>query len=337
MFDFSKIYSAPVNTDFILSKVADSVIFYQYFGPFELGKVYKSKFRKDRNPSTGFYVNKLGRLIYNDITTGEKLDCFAFVAKLYNISYSDAIKKIGNDFGIIGDSKQSIVSAATFKAASEIDKDCKQKTIIQVKPNRWKEENLAYWREFEISQKELEENDVYPIGDLYINKQKIYNPHNYLRYAYRLKYNGEEFIKIYSPHDTKMKWVSNIPLYIPFGLDTLPQSGDKLIVTKSQKDRIVLKKLFPAVIASQNESESALSSEIQEIIKNNHDFKRKIIFWDNDPTGVEACKKFNEKGFGYFNIPKECYEKFKIKDASDYVAYYGIDALADLLKEKNIL
>lgn len=52
---------------------------------------------------------------------------------------------------------------------------------------------------------------------------------------------------------------------------------------------------------------------------------------------VESCKKFNDRGFGYFNIPKEYHNKYGIKDASDYIAYFGVDALKELFIEKQIL
>jgi hypothetical protein len=335
MFDFTKIHSEPINRDFILSKISDSQIFYQYFGKFEIGKVYSSKFRKDKNPSTGFYVNKTGRLIYNDISTSEKLDCFAFVAKLFNISYSEAIKKVAVDFGIIDGVSTTIINPETYTSGLQIDTDCKKKTIIQFKPDSWKEEYLTYWREFEITKDELISEGVYPIKDLYINKKKIYNKDNHLRFAYVEKYKGEEFVKIYSPHDPQMKWVSNIPLNVPFGLSDLKFKSDTVIITKSKKDLMVLKKIFTDVIATQNESESSLSNEVQELLLNN--FSKAYIFWDNDPTGVDNCKKFNARGFRYFNIPREYYEKFKIKDASDYIAFYGVDALKELFEIKHIL
>lgn len=336
MFDFSKVHTERINRDFILGKVSESQIFYAYFGPFEFNRAYNSKFRKDNNASTGFYINKTGRLIYNDIKTGEKLDCFAFVAKLLNITYSEALKRVAIDFNIIDGAKLLNVTDFVLKRGAELDGQSKKKTIIQVRPRYWTDRDLTFWREYEITKAELIRERVYPVDRLYINKQEIYNPNNYLRFAYIERAGEEAYAKIYSPADPRMKWVSNIPLNLPFGLNDLSEDyDDTLIITKSKKDLIVLKKIFKNVIATQNESISALSDSI--ITNVCSKFQKKIIFWDNDETGVENCKKFNSKGFGYFNIPKSYYEKFKIKDASDFVAYYGIDALKELLTQKGIL
>lgn len=331
MIDFSKVYTEPINRDFILARLQESDIFYNYHGSFKLGVVYSSKFRKDSTPSCGFYINKNGKLIYNDLKTGEKLDCFAFVAKLFALTYGEAIQRVAKDFGIIqSDSKLVYKPNPDF----ELDLDVKSKTIIQFSPKRWDDNNLLFWRKYDIVREELEKENVFPINELYINKKKIYGK-DVQRYAYLERSNGEEFVKVYSPYDKQMKWLSNIPLYVPFGLKDLKFKTDTIIITKSKKDLIVCKKLFSDVIATQNESESALGFDVQDMLLSN--YEHAIIFWDNDQTGVDNCKKFNEKGFGYFNIPKMEYEKFKIKDASDYVAYYGVDALADLFKEKGIL
>jgi hypothetical protein len=132
MFDFSKIHTEPINSQFVLSRVSDAQIFSHYYGKFELGKVYPSVFRKDRSPSTGFYVGKTGKLIYNDIATSEKLDCFAFVAKLQNISYGEAIRRVAADFGFIHSSKGCVVTLDTLRHGLSVDKEAKKKTIIQL-------------------------------------------------------------------------------------------------------------------------------------------------------------------------------------------------------------
>lgn len=329
MLDFSKIYSEPISRQFVLARLQESDIFYNYFGNFKIGDIYSSFFRKDSHPSTGFYINKSGKLIYNDLKTGEKLDCFAFVAKAYNISYGDAIKKVCRDFGLIASDNVIYKPNPNFK----LDVEVKAKTIIQFVPDKWNVDNLSFWKQYDITKQELDRELVFPVSRLYINKKRIFGSE--LRYAYLENFNNEEFVKIYSPYDKRMKWVTNIPLRVPFGMNQLPYKSDTVIITKSKKDLIVCKKLFTDVIATQNESESSLPKDIQDILLSN--YKNRIIFWDNDQTGVNNCTLLNEKGFGYFNIPKEEYEKFKIKDASDYVSYYGIDALAELFKEKNIL
>lgn len=334
MIDFNKITS-NVDSNFVLSKIDAATIFSNYFGHFDMRKVYPSKFRKDKSPSTGFYINKHGEIIYNDLATGEKLNCFAFVAKLHNISYFNAIKKVAQDFGLIYSNKYVPISKEIFKLGAEVDLEAKQKTLIQFIPDVWSEKYLTYWRTYEVTEEELIREKIFPVKRLFVNKKEIWSKNGIVRFAKLVKFEGEEYVKIYSPKDKNMKWISNIPLTVPFDFEELPHESRRIFITKSFKDAVVLKKLFTDVIATQNESESALSPKIQlELIKN---YDEGIIIFDNDSVGVENCKKFNDKGFGYFNIPYHYYEKYNIKDCSDYVAFFGVDALRELFKEKQLL
>lgn len=335
MIDFSKI-EAPIrlNTEWILSKVEDHQIFRYYFGEFELGRVYCSKFRRDNSPSTGFYISKNGALLYNDLRTGEKLNCFTFVAKLYNISFKEAIKRVALDFGLI--SGGSGKAQGILSQAISFDREYKKTTLIQFIPGKWTVNRVRYWYQYEITVPELKREEVYPVDKLFINKVEIKVDELCFAYVVRERIKGKEniYVKIYSPYSERMKWLSNIPISVPFGLDKLSYKSHRLIIGKAQKDRLVLLKLFPSVIGAQNESESALPDELVKHLCFN--FDERIIMWDNDETGVENCKKFNMKGFGYFNIPKELLA-LGIKDVSDYVKAYGLKALEKLLKTKNIL
>lgn len=326
MINFSKIGNG-VDEDFVRSKVSESTIFSQYFGRFELGKVYNNPLRRDRKPSAGFYVNKRGRLTFSDFSTGEKYDAFSFVAAMYGLNYGGSIMKIAEDFGLIPSTGGTKYDK---NVVFEVELDVQRKTIIQIEPNEWKDEYLKFWSKYGVEEKDIDKRYIFPVKKLWLNGYLI--PTKEIRFAYMVKWEGEVFFKIYSPYSKDMKWLSNVPLHIPFGLDTLPFKSKTLFITKSAKDKVVMNKIFTDVIATQNESEAAISSDVENFIKLNYD--RYIIVWDNDVVGVENCKKFNDRGFGYFNIPGEYYEMFKIKDCSDFVEYYGIDALKQLFKDK---
>lgn len=325
---FSKIFT-PVNKEFVLKQLTESTIFSNYFGDFKLGRAYSSPFRRDKTPSTGFYISKRGSLIFNDLKTGEKLNCFAFVAKLYNISYDDAISKVAEDFGLI---KGSVIKYDKT-VITNIDNEIKKETLIQFTKKSWEFEEIKYWKQYDISKSEIPKDEVFSVKRLWVNGNEIYL--DSLTFAFVINLEDKTYVKIYSPFSKKMKWLSNIPLHIPFGLNTLPYQSKHVIITKSFKDRLILKKFFTDVIATQNESESALNIDTQKILIDN--YERRTIIWDADITGVENCKKFNDKGFDYFNTPKEEYELFGIKDPSDYVSYYGIKELEKLLITKKII
>ena len=304
-----------------------------------------SSLRVDNNPSVTFFIGDSGRIIYYDFRDGKGLDCFAYVQKAFNISFDKALHLIAKDFGLV--SKSTILSAVKIDRALQegmnFDRESKKDSLIQFTHKPWSKETLAFWRLFEINEDELKTEKVYPVDRLFLNKQEISNPTGTPRYAKVENYTPDlndptrtvNGVKIYSPYDKNMKWLSSIPIHIPFGFDTLDYESNVIFITKSFKDMIVLKKLFTSVIATQNESEAALSQHTIDLL--DPMFDKKIIVFDNDETGVTNSKKFNEKGFGYFNIPNSERLRYGIKDPSDYVRFYGLPALQDLFMEKNLL
>jgi len=346
VYDFSKINtSISLTPTWILSRITDAQIFFHYHGRFSIGKSCKSMLRVDKNPSVTFFVGDNGRIIHYDFKEGKGLDCFAYVQKSFNLSFDKALSKIAEDFGLI--SKTTIKNSKkldfSLEEGNKIDKEFKKETLIQFTTKKWDSETLNFWRLYEITEQELNLESVYPIDRLFLNKKEILNPYNLVRYAKVENYTPDlanpkvtkDGVKVYSPYDTNMKWLSSIPLHVPFGLDTLNFESNLIMITKSFKDMIVLKKIFDSVIATQNESEAALPSNIIHMLDGL--FDKKIIVFDNDETGVTNSKKFNEKGFGYFNIPNLERLKYGIKDPSDYIKYYGLEMLEDLFKAKNLL
>lgn len=339
MINFNNIES-PLNlsSEFILSKLDESQIFFYYFGHFELGKVYPSKFRKDRSPSTGFFIHPQTRsILYNDLGTGEKLNCFQFVAKLYGCSYYEALKKIASDFGLSKSNTASTLAQQIINQTVQFDREFKKETNIQFLPSSWDNTTLAYWKQYEVSKERLIKEDVYPVKRLFINK--IEYSVDDVTFAYLVKEKDSQniektYVKIYSPFNKERKWLSNIPLTVPFGLNNLKYGTDHVRIAKAQKDRLVLLNIMDSVIGTQNESEAALTNKLIKHLCFN--FPRRTIIWDSDDTGVQNCKKFNSRGFGYFNTPKHLLEK-GIKDVSDYVKAFGMKELEKLLISKNII
>lgn len=325
MFDFSKINSAQtVTKEWLFSKIDDKHIFRHYYGPFQIGKAYPSKLRKDHNPSTSFFISKKGTLLLKDFRENKTWDAIAFVQTLYGLNFKDALLKIANDFGLINKTDLQ-VSPLVFEDVKVIDLEVKSKKLIQFIPDEWTKRHIHYWKTYEIGLEELmEEGDIYPVKELYIDKKHYKNYNNELRFAYVEK----DGVKIYSPFSKRMKWISSLPLISIFGLDRLPYKSDTLFVTKSWKDRKVLKKLFTDVIATQNESESSFPKDVQEYLKTK--YKNIIIVYGADPQGVETAPKF---GFPTFTTPIIDYKLHGIEDPADYIQWYGLNALKELFKD----
>jgi hypothetical protein len=335
MIDFNKV-EAPIKltAEFILSKIDDSMIFYYYFGPFELKRAYQSKLRRDRTPSVGFCLSRDGAILYKDLATGERLNCFRYVAKMFNLSYGDALKRIAIDFGLLGGTP--VVSESIINQSLSFDRDIKKETVIQVIPDIWKSHHIEYWKQYYIDLQALKANNVYPVKKLFINKVELKVEDVCFAYVVKEQVENEtrEYIKIYQPYSKTTKWISNVPITVPFGLYELNYNSDHIIIGKAQKDRLVLLNFFSSVIGTQNESTSALSADCTNHLINT--FPIRTIIWDADETGVENCKKFNSLGFGYFNTPAYLLDR-EIKDVSDYVKAFGMKALERLLISKQIL
>lgn len=307
----------------ILSKIDDEKLFNFYLGEFDYKKSYSSVFRTDDTPSCGIYINKRGRLIYNDIAKNEKLDIFAFVAKKFNISYQSAIQKIAEDFKYIKDKE--------FTPVERVPKDTK----IDIQCGKWSFGPLEYWKRYTITQKELEENNVFNVRKLYINNKVINNFDGTLRFAYTLNYKGKILKKIYQPEGDKMyKWITNIPLHIPFGYDSLKFKSDNLIITKSVKEMIIFKRYFTDVIALQNESSASLRDvTIDFLLKK---YKNIYLFFDGDSTGILNSKYYETKGLKPIYIPEDIVSE-SLKDSADMVKIMGIAYFENFLKSNKLL
>jgi hypothetical protein len=331
MFDFSKVSSVPrIDKDFVLSKINEEHIFGFYHGPFQLSKVYHSKFRKDAKASCGFYVSPKGRLIYNDIGQGEKLDCFDFVQKMYGLTFQQALERVAMDFGLI-DGKPHESAKKVMRDLKDFDKTVKKETRINFKAAKWTIENLAYWKQFGITEEELKENNIYPIEKLFINGAHIRNLDNEISYALTLIHEEEMLTKLYIPESKNdFKWVTNIPTAIPFGMDTLNLRSDFVFVAKSQKCRIVLKKFLPNVIAIQSEQPVAISKSVNSRLQ--FDYNRVYLGADNDDTGKKFMAKMEPKGYIPMPLPDG-----GPKDYSDLAYFSGLAAVKRFLQKQKLI
>lgn len=338
MFNFEKINSPQkLNRDFILSKIPDHQLFYYYFGPFNLKDLYPSKFgsgkHRDRNHSTGFYISSSGKIIYNHFNGLEpKMDAFAFVCRLYGCSFSDALKRIAADFGLVS----GIANPMADKARTTLetfDRNYKKETKIHIIPTSFDSQARDFWKPYGITKDELKREGVYQIKKLFINEKFIPNDDNSLRFALTVPFKDELLIKVYSP-GSNLKWISNIPLDIPFGLDTIKKPGKCSFGAKAQKDRIIILKFLPSVLAYQNESKSAISKKVRKMLAFN--FQENWNGFDNDETGLETMQELETDGFKSIHVPIEL-AKEGIKDFSDLAKEKGLDAVEQLLKQNGLI
>lgn len=333
-----------ITQDDILTQIGCEKILKSYYGDFNLRSSYNSVLRTDAKKSTGFYVNKKGLIIYNDFTTGEKYDCIQLVRKLLSIKYKkdvtvdEAILDIANTFNLKEGSGILVSPDPVFKQ--------KEKNVFRVTVRPFTKKDKEWWGTYGITEQELSDNDVYSVKELRVGKFTFKTGIEELRYAYLLKDNeGNGYFKIYTPFSKKGKWYFNATLNLVFGLDKLNYESDTLIITKSVKDYIVLKKFKTDVIALQNESLSSITDDTMDYLKKK--YKHIIVFFDMDRAGIKASNEFKRKhnthrfflGDKDLNVwtNLQLIKELNVKDPSDYVQRFGLNALEIFLKKFKLI
>lgn len=156
-----------------------------------------------------------------------------------------------------------------------------------------------------------------------------------MKFLYLVKYKNEEYIKIYSPNDPDYKWMGNVPGHALFGFNDVDFSTDTLLISKSQKERLIFLKFFKNVVALQSERVNAISKEDLEMFREN--YKRIIYFGDNDKTGLRVVNEFKEAGIESINYPEHFLNDFQVKDTGDFVKKWGIENLKIWLIQNKLI
>lgn len=313
----------PITLDYILSKVTEYDIYAHYLGQFKVGMIYKSPFRKDKNPSFGlFYSKKTKQLLFKDHGTGECGNVIKFV-QLYTgkTNYNDILQDIVAKLNITPDTK--LDSSKQYIPSQE--------TVIGVVRQPFTDIDINYWSQFHVSTKTLKKFNVNSIKYYLCNGivKGIYKPENPM-YAYKV-YNN---FKVYRPlGDKYTKWRNNLTEYDVQGYEQLPKKGDICIITKSLKDVMCLYEMGIPAISPSSESTFLPSTILEDILKR---FKTVLICFDRDNVGLKNLRKISLKtGLNGLIMKKS----FKAKDISDAIKQNGFETVkeyiyAEIEKEK---
>jgi len=148
-------------------------------------------------------------------------------------------------------------------------------------------------------------------------------------YAFKM-YNKFKIYRPLSPNK-KNKWRTNTRLNDIQGWYQLPYQGNLLIITKSLKDVMVLRKLGYYAIAPGSESAS-LPQDMVNQLKNR--YENIVILFDYDDGGMNGASKLNRKhGFKKIFIPYEYKEIYNAKDVSDFYKEFGEKKTKRMLKQ----
>lgn len=296
--EFSTAYK--LTTENILSYLHPLDIFKRYASYFKRKDVkFKSEFRKDPNPSA--IINKYkDTYLYKDFGEYGASNCFQFVGRKLGISFMDVLSQINHDFNLgLESTNTGPMKPCIYKPRSIISHD--YKTIIKVKRRKFETHDLKWWYEQSWLLSMLQAAKISPISHYRLTSEKkgIYDRlHVCDKYTYSMDYYWNKGIfrrKIYAPKEPAYrKWVSNVDNTVVQGWDLLPKHGDIVFISSSFKDIGPFWRLFnfPVAIAPNSES-SFIPNEVfwSKIHKN---FKHKIIYFDNDNSGIKKAKQFSQ-------------------------------------------
>ena len=335
-------YVDPLSVEDILSQATQEEI----FGLFIKQKIlldklalYKAPYRGDSNPDC-YFEEYNGKLMFVDFAdTVKSKDCVSFVGACLKSRDLKEIRSYITKNLKLG--KRDRLKTKPIEKESnivEVRKVKKDRTISFI-PRKFNGKDKEFWSKYEISSQNLIEDKVIPIS-VYRSTNRKGEPFTIgtmdIMYAYTDFDNGK--VKIYRPYGNKEeKWFTNCSQHDIGGIDHLPISGDKLIITKSYKDYRVLKNQGLTTVWFQSEGILPSPTLIQNLGKR---FLEIIVFFDNDAPGLKSMKEtssyINSMFPGKARVVYLPLEE-QIKDPSDYIYKKGKSELIKFLKTNKIL
>ena len=306
-----------LHTNVILGKITEYDIFKYYCPSFiELRKKFKSELRKDNSPTVSI-IPYNGRLLYKDFGYLEhSFDCFNYVKYKFGCSFIAALRIIDCDFNLGLSPKTDVIKFTMGYMAyrqSKTPKFIEPQIIIRKKKRLWTKEDAKFWSQYLVNKDLLIKFAVEPISHFWVNNARF----SCKSISYAFRFNNR--YKIYSPYDTKNKWLSNTKKTDVQGYRQLPNKGERVIITSSLKDVICLHAAGYNAIAMQSE----MQIPEQKLVDNlKSRFKRIDVLYDNDfdkvnnPGQTMAKKICDLYGFNNICIPTS----FESKDPSDLVS-----------------
>ena len=326
----------------LYEKIDSYDIYNHYIPGLKLNERFNNPFRKDKNPSLTVFVTADKSLMHHDFADENwRGGPFNLVAKIFNITVSEAIQVVAADFGFV---KREL---ELQKIA--LDKPIltpKEHSFIQIKTRKWNKDykgkawtkDSDFWtKKYDISKEQLDKENVFCVQEFYLNRRSQMIKPTELCYAYG--YNNNTVFKVYYPDRKKgtkleeFKWFSNIPTSTVENEEVI-EKYEHIVITKSKKCRMVLSNIFKdiGIINVQNESSAAFTQELQNKLQG----KKVWLNFDSDPPGKKNSLKITGQfGFKHINVPDKYLPE--IKDYSDLYEAYGEKPIIRQFKSKGII
>jgi 5S rRNA maturation endonuclease (ribonuclease M5) len=275
-------YQEYIDIKQILPTLDQESLFIKYAGITPNENNFHSLFRSDKNPGCRFKWHSGILYFVDNATFNGKLyfNIVDVISILFNLTIKEAIHKI------ISENKID-VSLHNYK----LKNTNYSKPKINIKSTNFENDNY-----FKITPYQLRMENVFKIDTYWINIHgqweinKLYNPKKVNTYGYYFP--DTDNIKLYFPNQN-IRFFTNCNEHDIYGLNKLPYYYDKndshLIITKSQKDRLLLDYMYGYnAIAVQSETSVTLR---EDVIRAINKFKQIYILFDYDETGIKYADK----------------------------------------------
>ena len=303
-------------------RLTQEEIFERYLNvPVDLRGLICSPLRSDKNPTCQFKWRG-GKLVFKDFSGHFNGDCFDLVKFMFRCNFHEALDRIAVDFKL---TSKTVVKVDYERLVQEE----KTKTSIEVKWKGFDKDDLDYWYSQGATSTELQLFNVSPVEYVWVNGEIRYSFREIDR-AYGYWFTIED-MKVYFPHRKDYRFLCNTNCIQ--GYDQLPNKGDVLIITKSLKDIMVLRRFGYYAIAYQSESQIPTQEQYDEFSSR---FDVIYSFYDFDYAGVmSACKMRRKYHITPIFLTNGRFKSLnrKAKDISDLYYLGGSDLVKSTIKE----
>lgn len=300
----------------------------------------ESPLREDDYTPSFSMMQRGDTVFWKDWGTGESGNAVSLFARLWHVTYNEALLKISMDtnnripkFSLVHRirGKVHLISGST----------------IEVRVRKWKDWDVEFWESFGIPEKFATWCNVYPISHAFFTKEidgrkrTVTVPMDKYAYAYFEWKDGKQSIKLYQPYSETMKWLSKHDASV---WDLWKQamtfarciSSNNLIITSSRKDAMCLwYNLGIPAISMQGEGYLPKEQVMQELLST---FKTVYLWYDNDfkhkddNPGQDNAKKLIDL---YPSLKNICIpSELQCKDPSDLVKTLGVNQLKQVWKQQ---
>ena len=315
----------------ILEKTDRGLHIFNFYMPFEfkLKKNFRNPLYDDSKPSCNIYFDSRSNCykMHDFGNVDFSGDCFWFAATVNHLdvkrNFPEVLQRINDDLCLNIEQpslKHNQSKLSTLKQTQPFTIK-EQEPILPFKTieKPFSEQELLFWKEYGISQKEL---NRYKVKSLISYKSKNREGVPFQLEASRTEpifaYFGSGYVKFYRPY-SKMRFLygGQMPEIYCFGLEQLPQRGDVVFITGGEKDVLCLSAHgFNAVCF--NSETASIGNEMIEMLARR--FRHVIFLYDMDETGKRESTRQCETFSAYKTIRMELplSGTKQEKDISDY-------------------